>query len=210
MIGIFGGTFDPVHLGHLGLARTAAKRLELEKVIFVPLGIPPHRAMPAVSATDRLIMLRAALAPYERYAIDTSEIEKQTPSWTIETLAHFARNMPEQTLCLLMGADAFRSIDQWHRWQSLLDYAHIAVIERKGHGDELNTVVAEFLLHHQVDGLPSDIGRKAGAIFRLEGDVPEVSSSMVRDLIKAGKPVDKLLPPEVAGLIMENGFYGYR
>ena len=210
MIGIFGGTFDPVHMGHLGLAQAATRCLNLQQVIFVPLGIPPHRDMPVVPPAGRLAMLQAALSSCAEYVIDTVEIEKQTPSWTIETLAYFARNMPEQALCLLMGADAFKSIDQWHHWQSLLDYGHIAVIDRKGHSVELNLAVTEFLSRYQVDELPPPASGTGGRICWVEAVVPEVSSSMVRDLIKAGKPVDKLLPPEVLDIIAENGFYGYQ
>lgn len=210
MIGIFGGTFDPVHLGHLGLAQAAKSQLGLQQVIFVPLGIPPHRDMPSVSAAGRLEMLQAALQPGAGFIIDSVEIDKQTPSWTIETLAHFARVMPQETLCLLMGADAFKSIDQWHEWQSLLDYGHIAVIDRKGHKMDFNITVAEFLARHQVDQLPEVIAGGRGRILWLEADVPEVSSSMVRGLIQAGKPVAELLPTRVFNLIVENRFYGYQ
>ena len=209
MIGIFGGTFDPVHLGHIGLASAVHERLHLQKVIFVPLGIPPHRDTPQESPQARVNMLRAAIEPYDYFELSTVEVEKESPSWTAETLSCFAQQLPNETLCLLMGSDAFKPINEWYQWRSLLDYGHIVVVSRVGDDIELSAEVAEFLARYRVTSLPQD-STGGGRILWLETDVVDVSSTRVRQVISEGGELSDLLPQAVEFLIRENGYYGYQ
>ena len=210
MIGIFGGTFDPIHLGHLALAKTAYEHCQLQRVIFVPLGTPPHRGMPQVSAQSRVKMLQAAISGHAEYEISTVEVEKLSPSWTVHTLEHFSREMPDETLCLLMGSDAFKPLNEWHRWRSLLDYCHLVVVSRMGDGVELNEEVADFLAQHQVTSLHDKPAGERGGIYWLEEELPDISSTQVRQSINSGESLTELLPTVVESLIKENGYYGYK
>jgi len=209
MIGIFGGTFDPVHLGHLLLAKAAAKHLSLQRVIFVPLGLPPHRDLPRVSPQSRVNMLQAALADYPDFEISTVEFDKASPSWTVQTLAHFCSEMPDETFCLLMGSDAFRSINQWYHWQSLLDYCHLVVVSRAGDESELDSEVAGYLAQNRLSSLQEITDDSGGGIYWLEAEIPDISSTLVRHRVDADEPLTGLLPPAVESLIKEHGHYGY-
>jgi len=210
MIGIFGGTFDPVHLGHLALAKVVYDHCQLQKIIFVPLGTPPHRGMPRVSAQSRVKMLQSVVSDHAEYEISTIEVEKSSPSWTVHTLEHFSQEMPGETLCLLIGSDAFKAINTWYRWQSLLDYCHLVVVSRVGDNEVLNDEVAEFMAEHRISSLYEMVNGIRGGIYWLEEDIPDVSSTRVRQSISAGESLTGLLPPVVESLIKENGYYGYK
>ena len=210
MIGIFGGTFDPVHLGHLVLARTALQHLNLERIIFVPLGIPPHRDMPRVSPDSRVKMLRSVVADDPHFEVSTVEIDRSSPSWTVHTLAHFSKALPGQTLCLLLGSDAFRSINHWYRWKSLLDYCHVVVVSRAGDTSDFDGEVAAFLQSNRVSELADTQAGERGGIYWLEADIPDISSTAVRESIAAGESLSGLLAPPVEKLIRLNGYYGYQ
>jgi len=210
MIGIFGGTFDPVHRGHLALAQTVYEHCKLQRIIFVPLGTPPHRGMPQVSSQSRVKMLQAAISGRAECEISTVEIEKSSPSWTVHTLEHFSQEMPDETLCLLMGSDAFKPINEWYRWRSLLDYCHLVVASRVGDEVELNEEVADFLAGHRITSLHDLEDGECGGIYWLEEELPDISSTQVRQLIESGKSLAESLPAAVESLIKENGYYGYK
>ena len=209
MIGIFGGTFAPVHLGHLLLARAAADHLGLQRVIFVPLGLPPHRDLPKASPQSRVNMLQAALTDSPDFEVSTVEIDRPSPSWTVHTLEHFCDEMPDETFCLLMGSDAFRSINQWYQWQSLLDYCHLVVVSRAGDKTELGSEVAAYLARHRCTSLYDITDGCTGGIYWLEADIPDISSTLIRHRVDADEPLTGLLPPAVESLIKEHGHYGY-
>src|SRR5450759_4649412 len=126
--GILGGTFDPLHFGHLRLAQELVEGLALSEVLFVPAGLPPHRAPPFASPQQRLEMVRRGIADNPLFTLDEREIFKPTPSYTVETLLDLRRELSAmQPLCLFMGADAFLGLTAWHRWRELFDLAHIVV-----------------------------------------------------------------------------------
>ena len=132
-IGILGGTFDPVHNAHLALAHAALDRLGLGAVLWIPAGQPPHRNTPRATATDRLAMVRLAIAAAPRFLLDASEVNSQSASYTVHTLTRLRQQQgPARPLVLLMGADAFLKLPGWHRWREIFDLAHIAVATRPG------------------------------------------------------------------------------
>ena len=128
---IFGGTFDPVHLGHLSVAWEAAELLDAD-VRLMPASVPPHRPAPAADAAQRAAMLRAALQEQSRLTLDTRELERSGPSYTIDTLIELRAEHGDRPLVLLLGADAFAGLPTWHRWRELFDLAHIGVLSRPG------------------------------------------------------------------------------
>src|SRR3989338_9399344 len=130
-VGILGGTFDPIHYGHLRLAREIAGKLQLGEVRFVPSGIPPHRTAPDASVADRLAMVRLAVAGNPLFTVDDRETGKTGPGYTVDTLTALrAETGPGQSLVLLLGADAFLDLATWSRWHQLFDLAHVAVAYR--------------------------------------------------------------------------------
>ncbi|MDP3877813.1 MAG: nicotinate-nucleotide adenylyltransferase [Methylobacter sp.] len=136
MIGIFGGTFDPVHFGHLRSALEVKDIFGLDEVRLIPCAMPPHRESPAVTAAMRLQMLALAIKNQPGLKIDTRELERyerqQTPSYMVDTLESLRQEFPHETLLLFIGTDAFKYLTGWHQWQRLFDYAHIVVLTRPG------------------------------------------------------------------------------
>ncbi|HJT98573.1 MAG TPA: nicotinate-nucleotide adenylyltransferase, partial [Rhodanobacteraceae bacterium] len=131
-LAILGGTFDPVHNAHLRVAWEASERLGAE-VRLIPANVPPHREPPIANARERAAILRAALKGQDRLVLDERELEREGPSYTIDTLIGLREEIgPERALILLVGADAFLGLSSWHRWGELFDYAHIAVLTRPG------------------------------------------------------------------------------
>jgi nicotinate-nucleotide adenylyltransferase len=210
-VGILGGTFDPVHLAHLALARAALERLGLNKVLWVPAGRPPHRGLPRAASSDRLAMVQAAIAGEPRFVLDPSEVQSEAPSYTVRTLERLRRQLGhEQSLVLLMGADAFRGLVTWYRWQELFELAHLAVATRPGFplDDFAPPLAAEFAARR----LPGAdfAGRPAGGIHVFELVAGTVSATEVREKISDGAPEDillELLPTPVLDYIRRNNLY---
>ncbi len=210
-LGILGGTFDPVHLAHLALAHAALDRLGLAQVRWIPAGQPPHRAAPRVVAADRLAMVRAAIAAEPRFVLDASEAESAAPSYTVHTLERLRRELgPARPLVLLMGADAFRGLPGWHRWEEIFDLAHIAVATRPGFPlDDLPAPLVERFArcrHAEADFHQAP----AGIIHVFELVAGTVSATEARTLIAAGAPDAKLrelLPAPVLDYIHQHHLY---
>ena len=166
-VGILGGSFDPVHNAHLSIARTALERLSLDRILWIPGGTPPHRAAPIASAAHRVAMLALALAAEPRFALDTREIAKTTPGYTVETLEDLRAELGMQTdLVLLIGADQYTRLESWHRWRDLYALARIAVFARPG--SDLATAERVTI----VPSVPQDISSSAIRARVAEGDPP--------------------------------------
>ena len=132
LVGILGGTFDPVHFGHLRPAVEVRAALDLEHVRLIPAQVSPLRSAPGASGAHRIAMLRAAVEGAPDLIVDGRELERDGPSYTIDTLEHIHRDLPDATLFLIMGADAFADFERWDRWRAILDHAHIVVTHRPG------------------------------------------------------------------------------
>jgi len=210
-IGILGGTFDPVHLAHLALARAALDRFGLAAVRWIPAGQPPHRAAPRASAADRLAMVRAAIAGEPRFILDASEAESTAPSYTVETLRRLRGEFgPAQPLVLLLGADALRGLPTWHRWEQIFSLAHLAVATRPGYAlDDLPAALAAELAARRPAGADFRCAPAGGiGIFPLSAGT--VSATEVRTLIAAGAPDEQLaalLPTAVLDYIHAHRLY---
>jgi nicotinate-nucleotide adenylyltransferase len=210
-VGIMGGTFDPVHLAHLALARAALDRLGLGQVLWIPAGRPPHRDPPRAAPADRLAMVRAAIAGEPRFALDDSETHGDAPSFTVRTLERLRRQLGhEQPLVLLMGADAFRGLATWYRWQEIFSLAHIAVATRPGFPveDFAPPLAAEFAARRLAGA--DFAGRPAGGIHTFELVAGTVSATEARALIAAGASdarLLELLPAPVLDYIRRNDLY---
>jgi len=193
-IAILGGTFDPVHLGHLRVAWEAAESLDAE-VRLMPAHVPPHRPAPLASAAQRVAMLEAALAGQQRLTLDTRELRRDGASYTVETLRELRGELPAtQALILLLGADAFAGLPTWHRWRELFEHAHIVVLTRPGHNAPLPPELAVEIAPRRVASRAELRLAAAGKVLDLPVTPLEISASAVRALLAAGREPRWLLP----------------
>jgi len=211
MIGIYGGTFDPVHYGHLRTALEVREALELTELRFVPCKIPPHRSTPGATPEQRLAMLQAALrdAP-QGVRIDTRELERAGHSFMFDTLSSVREDIGSTTpLALIVGSDAFHGLHRWHRWQSLIDLAHIVVMQRPG-TEPTWPIELEGFFDKLLCQRPRDLKtRPAGLIHFMVVSQLEISASYIRQLIGQRRSAQYLTPESVLRLIDQNLLYRF-
>ena len=210
-IGILGGTFDPVHYGHLRAAVEVRERLGLSEMRMLPSARPPHRPEPGVTAEHRLEMLRRAIAGQPGLVADDSELRREGPSWMVDTLAGFRRELGEDVpLVLVTGQDAANGLDRWHRWRDLFDLAHIAVMRRpesrSGYADELAVE-----MRRRRASEPGELHEAPhGRVLPLQITQLEISSTRIRELCAKGRSAAFLAPPAVIEYIEAERLYGVR
>jgi len=206
LIGIFGGTFDPIHVGHLRTALELLNRLDLAQIRFVPCRVPHHQKMPSASENLRLQMVRAAVAPESKFVVDDRELHRPGPSYSVDTLESLRQEFPEYVLALIVGMDAFAAFDSWHRWQDILNLAHVIVARRPG-SDVPTGAIGELLAVRGVSdaaGLQTD---RAGRILVHTVTQLEISSSAIREMAGRGEDPRFLVPEAVRQIIDTSGCY---
>jgi nicotinate-nucleotide adenylyltransferase len=204
MIGILGGTFDPVHFGHLRTALELKSLFKLTEILLIPCANPPHRAAPFAPPWMRLQMLQLALANRKGLVADGCEITRTGPSYTIDTLRALRTKQQDTPILLFMGMDAFAGLERWHQWQQLFDYAHLVVMTRPGFA------------------LPTDLGDKqvrlvkaaaalaqssAGKLFFQAVTQLDISATTIRALLAKGEDPSFLLPDSVLDFIRQHRLY---
>ncbi|MDH3378982.1 MAG: nicotinate-nucleotide adenylyltransferase [Gammaproteobacteria bacterium] len=192
-LGIFGGTFDPIHYGHLRSVEFVAQKLRLQQVCFVPVATPAHRSAPQAHARHRLAMLELALATHPRFRVDTREIDRGGPSYTVPTLQSFRDEDPARPLCLLLGVDAFLHLPTWHRWRELWDLAHIAVMRRPGWSAP--ATLPDWWQQHRCNGEFRDCS--AGCIVTIETPLLDIQATVIRQHLRAGIDASDAVPVAV-------------
>jgi nicotinate-nucleotide adenylyltransferase len=208
-LGILGGTFDPVHCGHLRLAVEMLEQLSLAAVRLVPASHPPHRDPPKASSGLRLAMLKAAISEMEGLDADDRELHRQGPSYMVDTLKSLRQSFPDQPLCLIVGTDAFRDLNRWHRWREILNLTHIGVAQRPGTALPQAGEVGLLLTAHQTTK-PHLLHRQlSGLILACEIPALDISSSRIRTLLAQGRSVRYLIPDSVFQIIRNNGIYNH-
>lgn len=209
-IGIFGGTFDPVHYGHLRPALELREQLAMQRMLLLPCAVPPHRPQPQASSEQRLTMLRLAVAGEPALEIDERELRRSGPSYMVDTLASLRDEFDDTPLCLCLGVDAFLGLPAWHRWQSLLELAHIVVAHRPGWRLERQTLpeeLAEVLARHQQQDAKALSAAAAGAIVLQPVTQLAISATDIRARIGTGRSVRYLLPDQVWQYIQQQKLY---
>jgi nicotinate-nucleotide adenylyltransferase len=206
MLGLLGGTFDPIHTGHLDVARAARRALDLEDVWLVPSRVPPHRAAPRASAAHRFAMATLAVADEPGMRVSNLEMDRPGPSYTIDTLDRLeASGTNGLSVCFITGADAFREIASWKDWEALLDRCHFAVVSRPGtRASDLRSILPD-LAGRMVEA--TTIGRDRPAIHLVDAETAAVSSTDVRRAIADGRSIAGLVPVAVAGHIARYRLY---
>jgi nicotinate-nucleotide adenylyltransferase len=206
-IGVFGGTFDPIHYGHLRTAFELLGALRLDEVRLVPAARPPHRGLPVCSAEQRLAMLRAAAAEQPGFVVDDREIRREGPSYSVTTLRELRAEAPARPLCLIVGMDAFLGLPQWHEWQALVELAHVVVAHRPGWSAPTAGPLGELLAQCATDRVEDLHAAPAGRVYVCGVTQLEISSTALRDLIVAGHDPRYLLPDAVRAIIRGTGCY---
>lgn len=205
MIGIYGGTFNPIHYGHLRTALDVHESLMLDELRLLPCALPAHRHNPKVSADKRLHMLMLAIKGYPQFNSDTRELGRKGTSYMVDTLAsiraEIAQNVP---LLLIMGSDAFNYLPTWYRWQRLFDYAHIVVMTRPG---SLPDMAMDFYQERQVYDRQSLKLCSSGKIYFQEVTQLDISASMIRKKLAEHKNISFLVPELVIKYIQAQQLY---
>jgi nicotinate-nucleotide adenylyltransferase len=208
LLAIFGGTFDPVHFGHLRAAVEARESLQLAHLNLLPAGNPPHRNGTFASAADRLAMLRLAVKDYPDLPVDPREVQREGYSWMVDTLAEFRAEIgSDQPLALLLGQDAVNQLDSWKEWRRLFALAHIVIMRRP---DSTHAYSAGLLAEIEPRLVSNPVALRqlpGGLVLPLEVTQLAISSTDIRQRLQHGKSCHFLLPTEVIGYIEENGLY---
>jgi nicotinate-nucleotide adenylyltransferase len=206
-IGVFGGTFDPIHYGHLRSAFELLQALSFDEVRFIPCGDPPHRGKTFADAELRYRMVDVATAGQDGFISDDRELRRDGPSYSIDTLIGLRGEFPDRSLCLIVGMDAFLGLLKWHRWDEILDFAHIVVAHRPGWRapdmGPLGELISEHGTHRAADLHEATQGRiHIHAVTQLE-----IASTEIRELVAAGRDPRFLMPDAVRDVIEETGIY---
>jgi len=209
-IGVFGGTFDPIHYGHLRTAFELMQALGLTEIRFLPCGTPPHRAMPQADAQLRLAMVTAAIEAQAGFIIDDREIHREGPSYSVDTLIDLRSEYPHRSLCLIVGMDAFLSLPKWYQWRELLQLAHLIVAHRPGWRAPDMGPLGELLVDRGTGRVGDLHESRAGSIYIHAVTQLEISSSEIRSLIRSGGDPRYLMPEKVRKLIQESECYAAR
>lgn len=207
-IGILGGTFNPIHYGHLRIAQETAEAFALSQVKFIPAAKPPLKTEPDVTAKQRVEMVQLAIAANPLFSVDTRELARNGPSYTIDTLTSLRAEHPQDALCLIIGADAFTHFDHWHRWQQMLDYCHLIVVSRPSDQIwQLSVPLNNLLKQHQTHDITQLSQQTHGLIAMHQVTALDISSSQIRNLIRANKHPTYLCPEAVIDYIQAHHLY---
>ena len=206
-IGIFGGTFDPVHYGHLRSAFEMLQALSFSEVRFIPCGDPPHRGVTFASAEDRFDLVRLAIEGQSGFVADDRELRRDGPSYTVDTLASLREEFPDRSLGLIVGMDAFLGLPGWHRWEEILDIAHIVIAHRPGWKAPDIGVLGDLIAEHGTHRVDDLHGALQGRIHIHAVTQLEIASTEIRDLIAAGRDPRFLVPDQVRDAILDRKIY---
>ena len=210
LIGLLGGTFNPIHNAHLRLAQELADALNFSEVCFIPSANPPHKTVPKVSAQHRAAMVQLAISDNPLFNLDIRELDRLGASYTIDTLISLQEELGGSVaLCLIMGSDAFAKLNTWHRWQALLDYCHIILVQRPTSAtqpqlaDELSV-----LLHdHYTENVSDLADENAGYIHMQKITALDITATNIRAQLEAGLSPRYLMPDNVLDYMKHNKLY---
>lgn len=206
-IGVFGGTFDPVHFGHLRPALELLEQLPLAEIRFIPCRHPPHRQTPVASPEQRLAMLQLAIAGEPRFIADERELARPGPSYMVDTLTSLRAEQGSVPLCLILGTDAFRGLPKWHRWAELIGLAHFLVMKRPGEPLPQEGELGHFLETRWISDSAPLMQQPMGWVLPLEVTQLEISATRIRTLARAGRSARYLLPEATWDYIQQKHLY---
>lgn len=215
-IGILGGTFDPIHIGHLRMALELHAALDLNEVRFIPIHTHPFGKTPIAGIEQRTAMLELALADLPQCKLDKRELQRAGVSYTVDTVKSLRKEVEQTPLCLFLGLDAFRQLDGWDRWDELLDHTHIVVVDRPDMNqtttgmqasNDFSPTVNTLLKQHAVDSRQPLHAQPAGCILRQSIPNLDVSATYIRYLLAANQSIRYLVPDPVLDYIQQHQLY---
>jgi len=197
LLGILGGTFDPIHFGHIRPALELQQQLGLAEVRFIPNRVPPHRSPPWLDSDSRRRLVAQAIADYPGFVLDERELQRDGPSYMVDTLAELKQAFPLHSLCLILGTDAFAGFTHWHRWQAILELCHLIVITRPGaalpdFGEQQPLIDAR--ITRDVQSLAEG---QCGKILIQSVTPVDISATMIRHRLSQGQSIAGLVPESI-------------
>jgi nicotinate-nucleotide adenylyltransferase len=212
LIGILGGTFNPIHFGHLRMAQELADAIDFSELRFIPAANPPHKPAPEVSAGNRAAMVELAICNNVLFKLDTRELAREGASYSIDTLTSLREEFGKSVaLCLILGSDTFVKLNTWHRWRELLDYCHIILVQRPNAAPDQPKLPDELavLLHDNYTEDVADLSKKSeGYIHMQKITALDISATKIREAFKKGESSRYLLPDNVIEYIRGHHLYG--
>ncbi|AYN27143.1 MULTISPECIES: nicotinate-nucleotide adenylyltransferase [Buttiauxella] len=206
---LYGGTFDPIHYGHLKPVEALAKQVSLQQVTIMPNNVPPHRPQPLANSQQRKAMVELAIAGKPLFRLDDRELQRETPSYTVETLEQLRAEIgANQPLAFIVGQDSLLNLQRWHRWETLLTLCHLLVCQRPGYALSMDTPEEQqWLDKHQTTSVEELHSLPAGRIYLAPTPLYDISATAIRQRLEQHLACDDLLPPAVAEFIHQHQLY---
>jgi len=208
LLGFYGGTFDPIHQGHLQLALYVQQHCQLQELQLLPCHLPPHRAHPGVSSLHRARMVELAISPYPQLKLNTLELAKNSASYTVETLELLHQHYPDDVLCFVIGMDSLCAFQSWHRYQDILSLCHLLVCQRPGY--QQNAEARSLVKSHGATDIKELTAQKSGKILLLDNPLFDISATQIRTGFTANQqntPAPSLQIPQVLAYIQQHRLY---
>jgi nicotinate-nucleotide adenylyltransferase len=205
--GLFGGTFDPIHIGHIEPVLEAAKQVNIDKIALLPCHIPTHKCVSKTSSHHRLEMVKLTCQEYPTFYPDDREIKRDRPTYSIDTLRELRQQYPKCPLCFFIGMDSLLTINKWYQWQELFDLCHFIVCQRPDHDPDFSAEIVRLLHHRQVSDATELHNSLSGKIYIASTKQIAVSSTALRQHLHDNVSVDTLIPESVINYIQQYKLY---
>lgn len=207
-IAIFGGTFDPVHDGHIKVSLSIQSHFNFDAYFFLPCNVPTLKPPTRVSNQQRIEMLQLAIQPYPQFQLDLREIKRDTPSYMVETLSSFRVDNKDASITLILGFDAFLLLAQWHQWEEIIQLANLLIINRTPFAQcPITKPVQELLNNHETEEKEALLTQKSGIIYLFDAGDYEISSTDIRKALSTNKKTKTMLPKEIYQYIKQRRLY---
>lgn len=206
-IGILGGTFDPIHNGHIQIAEIVLQALQLERIEFIPCFQPPHRQQPIASPEDRLVMVKLATQFHPHFHVNAIEMERQGVSYSVDTLTVLRKQLPHQPLCFIIGADAFSVFHHWHEWQKIPALVHLIIVGRPSAEAPSDPDIQSLIHTRETRDIAELKKNNAGYIYFVNNELIDISATKIRKAIQSGEKNIIGLDESVEKYIIDHGVY---